>query len=656
MPPSSSGSGSFRLSSDAFRESPRKLWHPPEIALGIASILVLVAISRWNYLLFHTLAELYGIVIAVAFFVSVWNGRELHENGFFLFLGISAAAASVIDLFHTFGYRGMGIFPGIDTDVPTQLWICARWLQAVSLLIAPSFLQGRLRAGRTLAVYMAAVLAVLGLVFRTDLVPACWQEDTGLTQFKIVNEYLICLVICGAILRFRTKRDALSDSIRKLIVASLVATIVSELAFTFYVSVYGLSNLLGHLAKIVAGFLVYKAFIRIGLARPHETFFRNLERSRKELGTILDSVPAWIYYKNRENRYLRVNRAMSETLGIPADGFAGRSAFDIFTAEEARAVWKDDLEVVASGTPKLGIDETHRTPSGPRRFRTDKIPYRNDEGAIVGIIGFSVDVTEQANAEERIVRMNETLEERVRERTARLETANKELEAFSYSVSHDLRSPLRALDGFSEVLLRHHGHRLDEEGRRLLGRIQASARRMEGLIRDLLELSRIVRSEFSASRVDLSAMAVETAAAIREEYPGRDLRFDVDPEMHVRGDPRFLRILMRNLLDNAVKFTAHRSPAHIRAGVRELDGEPEYFVRDDGIGFDMAYADRLFVPFQRLHGAAEYPGTGIGLVLAQRIVERHGGRIRPESAEGAGTTMYFTLPVPSTSGESVGIL
>lgn len=253
------------------------------------------------------------------------------------------------------------------------------------------------------------------------------------------------------------------------------------------------------------------------------------------------------------------------------------------------------------------------------------------------------DITERRLAEEKIKQFNFELEQRVRERTAALEAANKELEAFAYSVSHDLRSPLRGIDGWSQVLLEDYGDKLDEQARHYLGRVRAETQRMGQLIDDLLVLSRISRAELKISRVDFSAMAEGIAARLGEEDPGRQFEWLIQPGLTAQGDPALLEIALTNLLGNAVKFTRTRLRARIEVGQIQQDGAAVYFVRDNGVGFDMAYAKKLFGAFQRLHRMDEFPGTGIGLATVQRIVQRHGGKIWAEAAVDQGAAFFFTL-------------
>jgi CHASE3 domain sensor protein/signal transduction histidine kinase len=235
------------------------------------------------------------------------------------------------------------------------------------------------------------------------------------------------------------------------------------------------------------------------------------------------------------------------------------------------------------------------------------------------------------------------IEQRVVERTVQLQAANKELETFAYSVSHDLRAPLRGIDGFSQALLEDYGDRLDAAGLDYLRRVRTAAQRMAELIDDLLQLSRVTRSELRREMVDLSALAADIATTLRQHEPQRALDVTIADRVVAQGDPRLLRVLLENLLGNAWKFTSQRPHAHIEFGLARHDGKPVYFVRDDGAGFDMAYADKLFGAFQRLHAATEFEGSGIGLATVARIAHRHGGRVWAEGAVDAGATFFFTL-------------
>jgi signal transduction histidine kinase len=260
------------------------------------------------------------------------------------------------------------------------------------------------------------------------------------------------------------------------------------------------------------------------------------------------------------------------------------------------------------------------------------------------VTGLTYEVTERKKAEAEIRKLNAELEQRVEERTVQLEALNKELEAFSYSVSHDFRAPLRALDGFSASLQTKYDEHLDDEGRHYLNRIRNAAIYMSNLVDDLLDLSRITRREFTKQQVNLSKLASEVITLLQETEPQHKVRIKITPDLHAHGDATLLQSALQNLLENAWKFSSKEAQAEIELGRTTVEGEKVFFVRDNGVGFNMAYAKNLFGAFQRLHGVNEFSGTGIGLATVQRIINRHGGRIWAESEVGKGATFYFTLP------------
>jgi light-regulated signal transduction histidine kinase (bacteriophytochrome) len=266
------------------------------------------------------------------------------------------------------------------------------------------------------------------------------------------------------------------------------------------------------------------------------------------------------------------------------------------------------------------------------------------DGAVLEVTSLGIDVTERRRAEDEVRRLNAELERRVAERTAQLVAANQELEAFAYSISHDLRAPLRAIDGFSAMVLEDAGETLLAEDLEHLGRVRAGVQRMGLLIDEILALSRVTRQQINTEEVDITSCAEEILRELAEAEPARRVDTVVAPGLRARADATLLRVILVNLLSNAWKFTSKHETACIEVGGTDGGGEPAFYVRDDGAGFNAAHAARLFGVFQRMHTADEFEGEGIGLATVQRLVARHGGRVWAEAEVEKGATFYFTLP------------
>jgi len=364
-----------------------------------------------------------------------------------------------------------------------------------------------------------------------------------------------------------------------------------------------------------------------------------LKSAEREKEAILDGQLEHVIYQDREHRILWPNQAACESVAVTREELIGRYCYTVWPERDTRC---EDCPVALAMETGRRQEVRKSTPDG-RYWFIRGYPVRAASGVVVGGIEVTQEVTEQVRAQEEIRRFSAELERRVEARTRELWAVNKELETFAYSVSHDLRAPLRSIDGFSQALLEDYGGQLDAAGRGYLQRVRAASQRMGQLIDDLLKLSRLTRSEMRREQVDLSALAREIAAEVQATQPGRAVEFVIRPGVVVDGDPRLLRVMLENLLDNAWKFTSKHERSRIELGVIQDEGQTVYFVRDDGAGFDMTYADKLFGAFQRLHAVTEFEGNGIGLATVQRIIHRHGGRVWAEGAVERGATFFFTL-------------
>jgi PAS domain S-box-containing protein len=383
-----------------------------------------------------------------------------------------------------------------------------------------------------------------------------------------------------------------------------------------------------------------------------------LRSAHQQLAQIIEFLPDATFVIDSGRRVIAWNRAIEEMTGVDKGIIIGKDehAYAVPFYGEPRPIMID-LVLMEDSVTSLKyeyVEKTNTTIYGeayvPCTYQGrgawlwgTASPLVDDEGKITGAIESIRDITEYKRTEEELKKHHERLEELVAERTTDLLAVNQELEAFTHSVSHDLRAPLRRIEAFSQILLEDYADRLDKQGSEHLERLKASSQHMSQLIDDLLDLSRVTSAAVNRQQTDLSAMAQAIVADLIKEQPERQAHFDIQEGITVFGDPDLLSIMLQNLLDNAWKFTSKKAETEISFGITIYEGRQAYYVRDNGAGFNMAYAGKLFEPFKRLHSAKEYSGTGIGLASVKRIIRRHGGQIWAEGEADQGATFYFTL-------------
>ncbi len=405
----------------------------------------------------------------------------------------------------------------------------------------------------------------------------------------------------------------------------------------------------------VAGRRIYTVILRDITER--ERASTSLRKSEAQLQTIVESLDQGVILSDLTGQLLHFNRAALELCGFAnmneglrreaefADSFELRSADNTILPVEdwplARILRGETLRNLEVRLRRIHADS--QGSQWVRVFRYGGTIILDPEGRPLLAVMTISDITDRERAAEVIRQLNAGLEERVVERTAQLEAANRELEAFSYSVSHDLRAPLRAIDGFAQALLEDYGPGLAEQGQHYVQTIRGGAQRMGELIDDLLLFARLSRQSLNKVSVDTAKLVRDTLKELKVEGDGRQVEVRLGDLPPCQGDPALLKQVWTNLLSNALKYTRHSDSAVVEIGTASKDGETVYFVRDNGTGFDMKYAHKLFGVFQRLHRAEDFEGTGVGLAIVQRIVHRHGGRTWAEAAVGRGAAFYFTL-------------
>lgn len=365
-----------------------------------------------------------------------------------------------------------------------------------------------------------------------------------------------------------------------------------------------------------------------------------IEKEQKEKSIILENVAEQVTFKDTDLRLIWANNAARNRYNKEPEEYVGQKCYEAWYGTDRIC---DNCQVVKAIEQGRVCHGEVRSPEG-EYWQETASPVFDEKGNVTGVIGTSLNITDLKLAEQELKRLNEELEQRVSDRTSELEQANKELSAFTYSVSHDLRAPLRRIEGFSKVLLEDYEDQLEGEMKGYIERIMTASLRMSELIEDMLKLSRVTRQEINIDQVDLSSMVEARINLYREENPDRIVNARIKPGLKARGDAALLRIALDNLIDNAWKFTNNEEEAIIEFGITAYDNETVFYVSDNGVGFDMDHADKIFDPFQRVHSGKDYPGTGIGLSIVQRIIERHGGQIWAEAEAAKGTIFYFTLP------------
>jgi PAS domain S-box-containing protein len=611
----------FRASITALR---KPAWYLSILAFAVIFTGLYFA-SLYSYLLFHSIAEIFSIMVAFSIFVIAWNARRLLDNSYFIFIGIAFLFVGLLDLAHTLAYSGMGVFPEYGTNLATQLWVVARYLQSLSLLLAPLFIGRRLKVNWLLLGYGLVTALLLVSIFYWGNFPVCFVEGAGLTPFKKISEYVISLLLLGALFAMWDKRRHFDTNVLRFLFAAIIVTVASELAFTFYQSPYGLPNLIGHFLKIVAFYLIYKAIIETGLVKPYDLLFRNLKQNEEQYRDLYQEAPNAYLSCGVDGIIKRANRSAVELLGYRRGELVGRPVADLYAdTPDGRAKAQVIFQRFLAGEEIRAHELELQRADGSKVWVSLSIrPIRDKEGKVVASRSEIVDITEHKKLDQL-------------------------KDDFIGLVSHELRSPLTVIMGAINTVLSEGDYLSEEETRQLLKDAALESETLSHLLGNLLELSRAQaeRLVLHAEAIDVKRVVQEAIEGVQRQYSTHQFVVSVPPELPpVYADPLRLERILYNLLENAVKYSPRGE--EIKVSVRP-DGEQLVIgVSDRGVGISPADQARLFAPFQRLEESRPggTRGVGLGLLVCQRLVEAHGGRIWVESEPGRGSTFFFTLPL-----------
>jgi len=627
-----------------------------------AVFLGLYLLSLYSYLLFHSLAEIFSIVVGCGLFLVAWNVREFIRNNYLLFIGVAYLFVAGIDLMHMLSYKGMGVFPGSDANLATQLWIAARYMESVSLLVAPLFIERKPRVNVLFAVFSAAFTLLLVSIFYWGIFPACFVEGVGLTKFKIVSEYVICLILLGALALLIVHRTEFESRVLRLVLASIVFSIGSELAFTLYISVFGFANLIGHYFKVISFYLMYRAIIETGLREPYGLLFRELQgekaalreseealrkahdelefrvqertaeletakkamaAERQKLYGILETMPVLVCLLTPDHHVVFANRSFREKFGEDND----RRCFEYCFGRNEPCEFCQTYRALETGEP-------HQWEfTGPDGSIIDmhNFPFIDTDGSVL-VLEMGIDITKRKRAEHDL---KQTLNDLIK--------SNADLEQFAYVASHDLQEPLRTVAGAVQMLENKNKDKLDAHSQQLIHYAVDYVHRMKALITDLLTYSRLSTRGRPFETVNVQEVLDQSISRLDRLLAEKGAEITCDPMPTLRADAEQLAQVFQNLISNAVKFGPEKAPK-VSVSAKRDSNEWIFSVEDNGIGIDRAYFDRIFVIFQQLSKKGPFHGTGMGLAIVKKIVERHRGRVWVESKVGAGSTFYFTIP------------
>lgn len=612
-----------------------------EIVLLSLVLIGLYLISFENYLVFHCLAEIFSIVVAFSIFILAWNSRRFFTNDYLLFLGIAYLFIGGVDIVHTLAYIGMGVFPRYDSNLPTQLWIAARYIESISFLIALVFLRRRLRSNYVLFGYSVVVTVLMLSIFYWNNFPDSYIEGTGLTPFKITSEYFISLILLSSLILLYLSRTQFGKDVLYLLMASLIITIFSELAFTFYISLYGFSNLIGHFFKILSFYLIYKAVIVIGLTKPYNLLLRDLKESEELIKKTLSSLDeAVLVIDPGTRRIITCNKAVEYIFGYAMEEMIGKN-FEILHLD--KNMYESFDKELFPALDKDGVFQTEfqmRRKDGSIFLSEHTITeILDDSGRRTSYVCAIRDINEKKKIEE------------IRLENERLISINKAKSEFINIMGHELRTPMTSIIGYSSLLKEQKYGELNTKQEFYVDNVLINSQHLIELINDILDLGKIEAGKMELAIEDISLPEIinETVVLLKEKSSRKNITLDkdFDPMLDIiTADKQKLKLILFNLFSNAIKFSEDDGGT-ITISTKKEGDMAKISVSDTGIGIKEEDIDRIFHKFEQLDQglSRKYEGSGLGLHITKHLVELHGGKIIVESTYGEGSTFTFYLPV-----------
>lgn len=660
---------------------------------GVVFLLVFTGIfitSLYNYLLFHSIAEIFSIFIAFGIFMFAWNSRNFIENQYFMFIGIAYLFIGGIDLIHTLSYSGMGVFTGYGTNLPTQLWISARYMESITLLIAPFFITHKIDAGHVCAVYAGITALLLGAIFYVDIFPACFIEGSGLTPFKKISEYMISLILAGSLIYIINKQRVFHPYIFKLLAASILLTITSELVFTFYISAYDLSNMMGHFLKIISFYLIYKAVIETGLKQPYSILLREIKAGEAKLGRLnlelekrVDERTSDLKKEIVEKEHIQ--KKLSRSHNLLKAVFEGISdVLLVVDADFSLKLYNNAALTYFNIDPDLLSDmslpdllypdqETVDTCPACHAVRTGKYTIFEhqdfpDHNRIAQVTIYPIKTSEFTTSG-AILRISDITKSRMLEKQM---AHNEKLAAIGFlvaGIAHEINNPINFIT-FNLPILHDYLHLIlpvmdthaethpdvdmfgmtyaefREDIFKLLDNMGYGAKRVKTIISNLKTFSR-TKNNKNKEFVDIHVMIDRSISICQGKIKKMVTSFETDiPDNleRVYTDSECIEQVLINMLINAAQ-ASDKPDSWVKLNVIKGDTQEKNVIieiKDNGCGMNDETRKKIFDPFFTTKPGGE--GTGLGLYLCHNMIQSLGGHINVESKPGEGSTFRIVLP------------
>jgi PAS domain S-box-containing protein len=602
----------------------------------VALLVLIFKISvKQNFLLFHTIVELSSIVIAFAVFIVTWNTRKMLDNNYLYFVGMAYVFIGGLDLLHTITYPGMNIIPG-TIYYTNQFWIATRFLEAFSLVMGFWFLKRKkiLNGDITILAYCIVSLLIILSILYWQIFPICYIEGIGQTSFKITAEYVIISMLVFAGFLLYSSKNSFIPSVFRFLMLSLFFAILSEFCFTLYVSIFSLPNELGHYAKLISFFLIYKANVETGFTRPAEVIFKDLKDNEEKYRTLAENLPELIFRFDRSFRCLYANNALENFLPHKHEFYTGKKLSHLgFPASFENLLIKLLIEVKQTKTT-VEINFDLNEDSYTNSFSIQVIPEYGIEHHQDTYLVICYDITDLRSTEKRLQELNATKDK------------------FFSIIAHDLRNPFTSLISFSELIYKNVNRLSTEKIESLAFRMNDSAKQAYTLLENLLHWSKMQTGILKPDPQELNVedlldeiKRVSSSIAIAK---GIKIKIEETCSGKIVADRQMMNTVLRNIIANAIKFSHANSTIVLKAN--DNQDTILFSVMDSGIGIEKENIERLFKMDSSFStpGTQNEMGTGLGLRLCREFVEISGGSIWLESELGLGTTIYFTIPAVSS--------